>query len=186
MQANWLKSINEQTASIPHCYPVSRAEFGVGVPNPRNDRHFKESHSEKIIVAEKFGTIIGFVLRIVFPQEVFMRYLILLCIAIVASLACVYGQEGGRSEDGFLILDESCYWRQYYRFGAYRISADALKTAEDKLARNKPFQRVKQNTLDWLEAANIDPEKVDWRDYAIFAPYYNPYTAPPIGRLDDV
>lgn len=51
---------NEQTAAIPHCYPVSQEEFEAGLLGPRNDNHCKESHSEKIIVAEQDGRIVGF------------------------------------------------------------------------------------------------------------------------------
>ncbi|MFC1717942.1 GNAT family N-acetyltransferase [Candidatus Poribacteria bacterium] len=51
---------NEQTASVPHCYPISREEFEIGLLDPRNDRHCKEAHSERIIAAEEDGRITGF------------------------------------------------------------------------------------------------------------------------------
>jgi hypothetical protein len=54
---------NEQTAAIPHCYPVSQEEFEAGLLCPRNDDHCRESHSEKIIVAEEDGEIVGFAHR---------------------------------------------------------------------------------------------------------------------------
>ena len=51
---------NEQIAGVPHCYPISQEEFEVGLLDPRNDRHYEGSHSEKIIVAEQDGKIVGF------------------------------------------------------------------------------------------------------------------------------
>jgi len=51
---------NEQIADVPHCYPVSPEEFATGIRGPKNDRHCKELHSEKIIVGEKGGKIMGF------------------------------------------------------------------------------------------------------------------------------
>lgn len=51
---------NEQTADVPHCYPISQEEFKVGLCDPRNDSHCKESHSEKIIAVEQSGKVAGF------------------------------------------------------------------------------------------------------------------------------
>jgi GNAT superfamily N-acetyltransferase len=51
---------NEQVAGVPHCYTVSPEEFEAGLRDPKNDRHCKKLHSEKLIVGEQDGKIIGF------------------------------------------------------------------------------------------------------------------------------
>ena len=52
---------NEQLARIPHCYPVSPEEFEIGIRYRKDaDEPYEELHSEKIIVIEQNGKIIGF------------------------------------------------------------------------------------------------------------------------------
>ncbi len=52
---------NEQYSGIPHCYPVSREEFEAGVRYRKDiDEPHKNLHSQKIIVGEDEGKIIGF------------------------------------------------------------------------------------------------------------------------------
>jgi len=57
---NLVHVYNEHVVDVPHCYPISREEFEIGICDPKNDRHCKELHSEKIIVGEQDGKIIGF------------------------------------------------------------------------------------------------------------------------------
>jgi len=52
---------NEQLARVPHCYPVSPEEFEVGIQYRKDsDEPYEELHSEKIIVGEQNGKIVGF------------------------------------------------------------------------------------------------------------------------------
>jgi len=52
---------NEQLARVPHCYPVSPEEFEIGIRYRKDaDEPYEELHSEKIIVGEQNGKIIGF------------------------------------------------------------------------------------------------------------------------------
>ena len=50
---------NDQVAGVPHCYPVSPAEFGSGIRSLKNDKHFRELDWEKIIIGKQSGRIIG-------------------------------------------------------------------------------------------------------------------------------
>jgi len=52
---------NEQFAGIPHCYPVLPDEFEIGIRYRKNaDEPYEELHSEKFVVSEQNGKIIGF------------------------------------------------------------------------------------------------------------------------------
>jgi GNAT superfamily N-acetyltransferase len=57
---NLVHVYNDQVAGVPHCYPVSPEEFEAGLRDPKNDRHCRDMHSEKIIVGEQDGKIVGF------------------------------------------------------------------------------------------------------------------------------
>jgi GNAT superfamily N-acetyltransferase len=52
---------NEQLADVPHCYPVSPDEFEIGIRYRKDtDEPYGELHSEKIIIGEQDGRIVGF------------------------------------------------------------------------------------------------------------------------------
>ncbi|MBM3242892.1 GNAT family N-acetyltransferase [Candidatus Poribacteria bacterium] len=52
---------NEQFAGVPHCYPVSPEEFEIGIRYRKDaDKPYDELHSEKFIVGEQNGKIVGF------------------------------------------------------------------------------------------------------------------------------
>lgn len=52
---------NEQITQIPHCYPVSPEEFAAGIRFRKDaDKPYDNLHSQKIIVAEQGGNILGF------------------------------------------------------------------------------------------------------------------------------
>jgi len=82
-----------------------------------------------------------------------------------------------------VVLDETCSWRRYYRFGVSRFSAAALKAEGQKLLRGRRYSRLKRDTEQHLRAKGIDPRKVDWRDHAVLtlrgARAFNPSPAPP-------
>jgi GNAT superfamily N-acetyltransferase len=58
------QTYSEQVAGVPHCYPVSPDEFEAGFPFPYHKYTFRDYsediHSEKLIVGEQNGRIIGF------------------------------------------------------------------------------------------------------------------------------
>ena len=52
---------NDQIARVPHCYPVSQEEFETGVRFRKDiDEPYENLHSQKIIVGEEEGKIVGF------------------------------------------------------------------------------------------------------------------------------
>jgi len=52
---------NEQFAGVPHCYSVSPEEFDIGIRYRKDaDEPYEELHSEKFIVGEQNGKIVGF------------------------------------------------------------------------------------------------------------------------------
>ena len=52
---------NKQFAGVPHCYPVSPEEFEIGIRYRKDaDEPYEELHSEKFIVGEQNGKIVGF------------------------------------------------------------------------------------------------------------------------------
>ncbi len=61
---------NEQLAKVPHCYPVSPEEFEIGIRYRKDaDEPYEELHSEKIIVGEENGKIVGFANAVMVETE---------------------------------------------------------------------------------------------------------------------
>jgi GNAT superfamily N-acetyltransferase len=61
---------NEQFAGVPHCYPVSPEEFEIGIRYRKDaDKPYDELNSEKFIVGEQNGKIIGFADVVVVETE---------------------------------------------------------------------------------------------------------------------
>lgn len=80
-----------------------------------------------------------------------------------------------------LILDESGYWRCYYRFGPNRISPAALKAQGEGVLGKTRFARLKRQTEKSLREKGVDPRAVDWRDHVFLAMHkrFTPVPAPP-------
>ena len=58
---NLVHVYNEQLTRVPYCYPVSPEEFEIGVRYRKDaDEPYEELHSEKFIVGEQNGKIVGF------------------------------------------------------------------------------------------------------------------------------
>lgn len=124
------------------------------------------------------------------------------------SLLLVLGQAATAAEPG-LILDESGFWRRYYRFGADLVSPTALKTQGEALLGKQAFDRLGRETeramanagldgfavfrpsaVDLVEARSLgtdaalanlklDPARLDWRDCVFRRMFFDPYTAAP-------
>ena len=67
-----------------------------------------------------------------------------------------------------LVLNERCYWRQYYVSGMMRLSARILKAEAGKWLPAKVLKRLERdNKRKLLSQQNINWSKVDWRDVAV-------------------
>ena len=68
---NLVRVYNEQlAANVPHCHPVSPEEFEIGIRYRKDaDEPYDELHSEKIIVGEQNGKIVGFADVVVAEME---------------------------------------------------------------------------------------------------------------------
>ena len=81
------------------------------------------------------------------------------------------------------ILDASCYWRRYYRFGVSRVSADLLKDQGQALLGRRRYMLLKRQTERRLTRSGVNLHNVDWRDHVIHAAggarAFNPSTTPP-------
>jgi len=93
-------------------------------------------------------------------------------------LAAAFARGGA---DDALILHESAYWRQYFRFGPDRVSTTLLKADGPALLGPAVFQKVKKETEDTLRRSGTDPSAADWREHVYVCLFFDrcpPYTAP--------
>ena len=82
-----------------------------------------------------------------------------------------------------VVLDETCCWRRYYRFGKSQYSPAALKAGGQRVVGPGLWRRLQRDTERALREQGRDPRQVDWRDHAYCAMRgaraFNPFTAPP-------
>jgi hypothetical protein len=84
-------------------------------------------------------------------------------------------QSPGPAANANVILDETGYWRQYYRFGANAVSAKAMAAEGDAVLGAAGVNRVRQQAEKAMQGA---PAGKDWRDFVIPTLYLGRYTAP--------
>ena len=85
--------------------------------------------------------------------------------AIAPALLCAAGVAAATADSGQIVLDETCYWRRYYRFGASRYCPQALRAEGEQVLGKGGLARLRRETLRALAARRLDPAKVDWRDH---------------------
>ncbi len=71
------------------------------------------------------------------------------------------------AEPEHVVLNKTCYWRQYYVTGFMRVSGKLLRKEGTKWLKPAAMKRLRQNTRKYLAGRNIDWEKTDWRDVAV-------------------
>jgi len=129
---------------------------------------------------------------------------------LLAELAFLGGLAPGaaRAEET-VILDESAYWRRYYRFGNDLVSPQALRAEGQKTLGPNRFDQIRTQTEDAIKKAGVDgynvfrlspvvlrqalkvgtaraaadnqapPAGADWTEYVFLRLFNDPYTAPP-------
>lgn len=93
------------------------------------------------------------------------------------------------ADGGHVVLNETCYLRQYYRFGVNRYSATALANEGEKVLGRTGLSRIRRDTEKEMAQSGIDPAKADWREHVVQPMYesYRPALAePPPGEWTGV
>jgi len=72
------------------------------------------------------------------------------------------------------ILSESGWWRQCCRFGADRVSRDALKREGLQVLGPNGLERLRKQTEDRLRQSGADPATVDWQERVFVRMFFDP------------
>lgn len=83
--------------------------------------------------------------------------------------------------DTAAVLDESGFFRRYYRFGVSRYSPTALTREGETVLGQQGYARLQRDTERAMTAAGLDPRKADWKQHVVHTMFrhFRPVEAPP-------
>ena len=104
--------------------------------------------------------------------------LLLVSIAELAMVSAASAAKNG--ENRTVILNETSWLRQYYRFGVNRYSAQAMKIEGEKVLGRTGMDRTRRETEKLMAQSGLDVARVDWREHVVQPMFesYRPATAP--------
>jgi len=107
------------------------------------------------------------------------KYLIL-ALSLIALLPRAALAADGQAT-GTVILNETCWLRQYYRFGVNCYSASAIKMDGETVLGRTGLERTRRETEKLMLQGGLDPAKADWRGHVLQPMFesFRPAPSPP-------